>query len=126
MVQGLLVLNYPDYIFQRWQGTLLMFAALFIVFIVNTVAARALPKIEGFILILHSLGFFAVLIPLVYFSDRNSAAWVFGEMTNSSGWSSNGLSFFVGLISTNLPFIGYDGPCHMAEEVKNASTTVPR
>lgn len=143
MIQGLLVLNYPDYIYQRWHGTLLMWAALLLCVFVNTVAARFLPKIEGVILILHTLGFFAILIPLVILAPKGSVDFVFTEFVNEAGWSSNGLAFFVGLISGNLPFVGefkdsqsiigrrancftgYDGPCHMAEEVQNASTIVP-
>ena len=125
MIQGLLVLNYPDYNFQRWHGTLLMWACLCACIFVNTVGARLLPKIEGVILILHTLGFFAVLIPLVILAPKGSVSFVFSEFANEAGWSSNGLAWFVGIISTNLPFIGYDGPCHMAEEVQNAATIVP-
>ena len=47
-----------------------MFAALAIVIFVNTLAARLLPKVEGLILIIHTLGFFAIVIPLVYLSGR--------------------------------------------------------
>jgi len=49
MIQGLLVLNDPtgNYNAPRWQGTLLMWAALLVVIAVNTVGARMLPKIEG-------------------------------------------------------------------------------
>ncbi|KAG2162089.1 hypothetical protein VTO58DRAFT_109485 [Aureobasidium pullulans] len=125
MIQGLLVLNDSTYAYHRWHGTLIMWAALGIVILVNTIAARFLPKIEGMILILHTLGFFAILIPMVYLSDHNSASTVFTDFENSAGWNSNGLAFFVGLISNTLPFIGYDGPAHMAEEVKNAAINVP-
>ncbi|SLM40531.1 amino acid permease [Lasallia pustulata] len=122
---GLLVLNYPSYDYQRWHGTLLLYAALLVVFLVNTVGAKLLPKIEGFILIIHTLGFFAILIPLVFLAPHGTPSFVFGTFINAAGWNNNGLAWFVGLISTNLPFIGYDGPCHMAEEVQNASTIVP-
>ncbi|GAM83061.1 hypothetical protein ANO11243_010470 [Dothideomycetidae sp. 11243] len=126
MIQGLLVLNYPEtYVLHRWQGTLLMYAALLFAVFVNTIAARLLPKIEGLILIVHTLGFFAILIPLIHLSQHNDAHTVFSSFVDSGGWSSNGLAFFVGLISTNLPFIGYDGPCHMAEEVRDAARIVP-
>jgi choline transport protein len=49
MVQGLLVLNDSPGIYDapKWQGTLLMWAALLFVIAVNTVGARLLPKIEG-------------------------------------------------------------------------------
>ncbi|KAJ5625824.1 Amino acid/polyamine transporter I [Penicillium lagena] len=125
VTQGLLVLNYPDYIFRQWHGTLLMFAALVVCVLVNSVGAKLLPKVEGLILILHIMGFFAVLIPLVYLAPKKDATYVFATFENSSGWSSAGLTWLIGLMGTNLPFIGYDGPCHMAEEVVNASTIVP-
>lgn len=50
---------------------------------------------------------------------------MWGTFTNSAGWDSNGLAWWVGLISANLPLIGYDGPAHLAEEVQNAPTVVP-
>ncbi|RAL07831.1 amino acid transporter [Aspergillus homomorphus CBS 101889] len=125
LTQGLLVLNYPGYNYQRWHGTLLMFAELGICVLVNSIGARLLPKVEGLILIIHTMGFFAVLIPLVYLAPHQDASFVFGSFINNSGWSSAGLTWLIGLMGTNLPFIGYDGPCHMAEEVVNASVVVP-
>ncbi|PWY92298.1 amino acid transporter [Aspergillus heteromorphus CBS 117.55] len=131
VTQGLLVLNYPHYDFQRWEGTLLMWAALIICVLVNSIGAKLLPKIEGLILILHTMGFFAILIPLVYLAPHKDAEFVFGTFINSSGWQNAGLTWLIGLMGTNLPFIGYDGPCHMAtnspkaEEVVNASVIVP-
>jgi len=47
MIQGLLVLNDSTYDAPRWQGTLLMYAALLLVIVVNTIGAKLLPKIEG-------------------------------------------------------------------------------
>ena len=106
ILQGLLVLNYPSYVFERWHGTLLLYAALLLCVLVNTVAARLLPKIEGFIMILHILGFFAILIPLVYMAPHSSTSFVFKDFINTGGWSSPGTAWLVGLISSNLPFIG--------------------
>ncbi|PYH32211.1 amino acid permease [Aspergillus neoniger CBS 115656] len=125
VLQGLLVLNYDGYDFQRWHGTLLMFAALVICLLVNSFGARLLPKIEGLILILHTAGFLAILIPLVYLAPHKNGEFVFANFTNTSGWKSSGLTWLIGLMGTNLPFIGYDGPCHMSEEVVNASVIVP-
>lgn len=106
VTQGLLVLNYPGYGYERWHGTLLMFAALLLCVVVNSIGARLLPKVEGLILILHILGFFAVLIPLVYLAPHKDAEFVFGTFINSSGWGNSGLVWFIGLMGTNLPFIG--------------------
>ena len=53
MVQGLLILSYPDYAPQQWHGTLLFWAAIIVSVFFNTVVSGMLPKIEGLILILH-------------------------------------------------------------------------
>lgn len=127
ITQGLLVLNYPSYVPERWQGTLLMYACLLVVVLVNTSGARFLPKIEHIVLVLHTTGFLIILTIIAALAPKSSASFVFSTFDASdAGWSSNGLAWFVGLISVNLPFVGYDGPCHMAEEVVNASVNVPK
>jgi len=126
MIQGILVQNQPTYGYERWHGSLLIWAVMLVVFLMNSVGTKLLSLVEGFILVLHLSAFLAVLVPLVYFSPHGSARDVFVTFANNAGWSSNGLAWFIGFsLSANLPLIGYDGPAHMAEEVRNASTVVP-
>jgi choline transport protein len=99
MIQGLLVLNNPNYIFERWHGTLLVIAITAFCIIFNTFLAKRLPMVEGMVLIIHILGFFAVLIPLWVLAPRSSASEVFTEFTNIGGWSPTGLAVMVGLLS---------------------------
>lgn len=106
IIQGIVVLNYPDYTPERWQGTLLMYACLVLIVAVNTIGARLLPQIEHFVLVLHTLGFLAVLIPLVVLAPKSSSAFVWSAFDASdAGWGTNGLAWLVGLISANLPFV---------------------
>ena len=106
MIQGLVVLNYQSYNFQRWHGTLLFYALILVSLFVNTYLARQLPKIEAMVLIIHIMGFFAILIPLVYLAPHGTAKDVFTTFKNSGGWSSVSLSFFVGLSTSMFAFIG--------------------
>ncbi|KAK5198858.1 hypothetical protein LTR99_007798 [Exophiala xenobiotica] len=124
IMQGLLVLNYPSYDFHRWHGTLLLFAVIIVALLFNTYLAKQLPKIEGAVLIVHIVGFFGVLITLVYLAPHGSAHDVFVQYLNSGGYD-KGTSFFVGLITTVFAFVGADGAIHMSEEIINASTVVP-
>ncbi|KAI0536257.1 amino acid permease-domain-containing protein [Xylaria digitata] len=97
LIQGLLVLNYSNgYVPQGWKGTLLIWATVILSFV-----------IEGFILYLHVLAFFAIIIPLIYLGERANAAEVFTTWNNDGGWSSTGLAFFVGIITNVGPFIGF-------------------
>jgi choline transport protein len=106
MIQGVAILNYPNYESTRWQGTLIFYAVIAFIVFINTYLARWLPKIEGMILILHILGFFAILTPLVYLAPHGSAKDVFATFLNTGGWKTNGLSFFVGLITSVFSFLG--------------------
>lgn len=107
MVQGLLILNYPDtYDPQRWHGTLLYYAALTLALFVNTYLGRLLPQIESLILVFHILGFFGILIPLVYLGPHQPAHEVFTTFLNLGEWPTTGLSFFVGLVTCAGAFTG--------------------
>ena len=106
MIQGLVVLNNPSYVPQRWQGTLLFYAVILFGLFFNTFLVKHLPKIEGLILIIHVCGFFAILIPLVYLAPHGRASDVFGQFENGGGWSTQGLSFFVGIVTGVYSFLG--------------------
>jgi len=106
IIQGLTILNYPNYNATRWQGTLIFYAVIAVIVFINTYLARWLPKIEGMILILHIAGFFVVLIPLVYLAPHGSASDVFATFLNTGGWETNGMSFFVGLVTSVFSFLG--------------------
>lgn len=105
-IQGLLVLNYPSYVYERWHGTLLVIAVSFIAVIFNTVFVKQLPMVEGVILVLHVFGFFAILIPLWVLAPHNSAKEVFTVFTDGGNWGSMGLSTLIGVLSPALSFIG--------------------
>ena len=57
-IQGLVVMNYPNYVPQAWHGTLLTLAVSAFSVLFNTVLARKLPLIEALVLIIHIFGFF--------------------------------------------------------------------
>lgn len=126
MVQSLIGLNNPSYTFPAWQCTLLMYAVLALCLFVNTALVKLLPGLEGLILILHVLGFFAIMIPIIYLAPISSNHFVWADFTNYSGYSSSGVSWLIGQSASAILFIGYDGACHMAEEVQNAAINVPR
>ncbi|KAL8670646.1 MAG: hypothetical protein Q9168_004825 [Polycauliona sp. 1 TL-2023] len=125
-VVALIALNNPNYVPQLWHGTLLFWGFILVAVFINTVTSRALPKIEVAILVLHIVGFFAFMIPIVHLApEKASSHDVFTQFTNGGGWSSQGLSFFVGLIGSVFAMFGCDSAVHMAEETRNAEVVVP-
>ncbi|KIX02539.1 uncharacterized protein Z518_08480 [Rhinocladiella mackenziei CBS 650.93] len=121
IIQGLIVLNDPTYVYERWHGTLLSISIVVFCIIFNTALASRLPIIEGMVLILHILGFFAIIIPLWIMAPRGNGHVVLLEFTNYGGWSSTGLSAMIGLLAPMAVLVGYD-----SEEIKDASVTLPR
>ena len=125
-IQGLLVLNYPNYVYERWHGTLLTCAvATFSVFF-NTFLAKKLPLVEGIVLIVHVFGFFAVIITLWVLGPRGDAHDVFTTFNNYGGWPNFGTSALVGILAVMIPLLGADAAVHMSEELKDASKVLPR
>ncbi|KAJ6092078.1 hypothetical protein N7467_004047 [Penicillium canescens] len=126
IIQGLVVLNNPNYDFQRWHGTLLVIAITMFSIIFNTFLAKRLPFVEVLILILHVCGLFAIIIPLWVLGPRRRAKQVFTEFNNGGAWDSTGTATLVGFSTTITALIGYDCAVHMSEEIKDASDTLPK
>lgn len=128
MLQGLLVLDYsPGYSAELWQGTLLTWCVVLVAVFVNVVIPAALPRIEIGTVVFHISGFLVIIGVLwTYTNPLHSARFVFASSLNEGGWSSQGLSYCVGFMGNVATFVGADASVHLAEEVSNASLTIPR
>jgi choline transport protein len=93
--------------------TLLYWAIILICVFVNVAAGWLLPKFEGALLVLHILGFFAILIPLLVLGPKGDAHEIFTTFVNMGGWDSQGLSFCIGIMGSVFAFVGGDGPIHV-------------
>lgn len=125
-IQGLIILNNPNYVPQRWHLTLLVIGIVTFCQLFNTFLARKLPLVEGIVLILHICGFFVILVPLWVLGEPSNTKEVFTTFSDGGGWGSMGLSCLVGMLSPIFSFIGPDSATHMAEELRDASWTLPR
>lgn len=115
IIQGLALINWPEYATKAapYQITLIAWAVILLCVFFNTVIARVLPKVEGGLLIIHILGFFALMIPLVYYAPHGSASDVFSSFVNGGGWSTYGTSFMVGSLGSVFAFTGADAAVHV-------------
>lgn len=125
-IQGLIVLNNPDYVPKPWHGTLLTVAVAAFSVLFNTVLARKLPLIDALILVIHIFAFFGILVTLWVLSPRADAKAVFTEFSDGGGWGSVGGSTLVGILAGILPLLGADAAVHMSEELRDAGRALPR
>ena len=126
MIESMRAYFDPSFAFKPWQATLLMIALGFTAVPLNTIWRRWLPAFETMALALHFTGFIVVLITLLVMAPKNPSQAVFNDIENNGGWSSTGLSMMIGQIGILYTMAGADSAVHMAEEVDDASLTVPR
>ena len=106
LVGGLIAEVWPLYVSFSWHEWLFLWAVLLIAILANTVIGIQLPRIEVMILVAYIVCFFAIVIPMVAMSSHESASNVFTTFLNRGGWSSQGLSFWVGMVGNVFAFIG--------------------
>ncbi|KAF2650111.1 amino acid transporter [Lophiostoma macrostomum CBS 122681] len=126
LIQACAIVMFPDYAPTNWQGTLMVIAVTILVWVLNIWGSQVMPLIQNIMLVVHVLGFLAVIIVLWVLSPRASTKVTFTNFTNEGGWSTMGLSLMVGQISAIYACICSDAAAHMSEETKDAGKTVPR
>lgn len=122
-LRGLISLNNDNYVPTQWQGLLFYWAVLVYALFANLLGTSALSKMNlaagqpslsytrilmwaNILGVLHIMGFVALTATIGALSDKHSASYVFTEVVNSTGWSSNGLAWMIGMLSTVYPFLG--------------------
>jgi choline transport protein len=142
-LQGVVVLNNPSYVPERWHTTLLMWAVVLISFVQNIWGIRLLPALEFSTSGLHIL-LFLVLFVIVLVMGRNaSAEFVFTSFVNQTGWDNDGVAWFIGLLpciwcvvgassprllaATVSSYVtGFDGVIHLSEETERSAHDIPK
>ena len=113
LIQGLIVLTRPSYDPQPYQHMLLFWAVMAFAVFINVLASTVLPKFEGLILVLHIVGYFAILLPLLILGEHQDPHQVFGLWLNLGNLPTQGTSFMVGLLGPVFMFLGADGAVHV-------------
>ena len=106
MIQNMAAMTHLDYSPTNWQGTLIYWGVILAAVLINTVLSNALPFFEILILVLHLLGFVAIIIPLIYLAPQNTAGEVFGTFVNRGGWYSAAFAACIGLNGNAAAFVG--------------------
>ena len=114
MIQGLLVLNYDTYVYERWHGTLLYWAILCVATVVTIYGSRILPSVENISMVLHVTLFIVLLVAMAVVSPtKHSVRFVFTAFENNSGWSNDGLAWCIGLLSSCYVLTGESTSANM-------------
>lgn len=118
MIQGVAILGNESYDALPWQATLITWCALILALAINLVGGKLLPRAETVLLVVHVVGFFAILIPLVYMAEHNTKEQVFLSFQNGGGFKTQGLSWFVGMTTCAFAFGGADASVHVSGHIE--------
>jgi len=125
-LEALIVLANPTFVIQGWHGSLFTIGVTIFAIVCNTVLIRKLPLLEGIVMILHIVGFFAILLVLWVLAPHAPANDVLTRFEDKNDWGSKGLATLVGILGPQVTLTGGDSACHLSEELRNASWILPR
>src|SRR5271170_3948088 len=101
-------------------------AVMVIASCVNIFSVKFMHHLNIGSMVVLGCGYIIVIVVLSAMGTHHDASFVFTSFVNESGWSSNGVAWCLGLLTTSYGFVGYDAAAHMSEEMKNAARDVPR
>lgn len=111
----LVVASYPDFVVKGWMTVLVMYAFLITLGALNMYGFWLIPWIELLSGILHIVLWIVYAVVLLTLAPRHSSEFVWFEKANSSGWSSDFVSFNLGVVLITWAFVGFDAVAHISE-----------
>lgn len=116
----------PDFATTNWQFYLTYAAIVITGYLINALTVVLIPIITNSLVVIINVGTLFILITLlVKTNPKQSASFVFSEFINETGWKSNGLVFFLGLLPSIASVTLYDGACHMTDEIDKPEKNIP-
>ncbi|KAH6982403.1 putative choline and nitrogen mustard permease [Ilyonectria destructans] len=115
------------FVLQPWHYYVGYVGATLVAMAFNVPLFKLYPYMLKGMVVYINLGSLYVLIALlVRTHPKQSASFVFADFVNNTGWSSNGVVFFLGLLPGATAVNCFEGAAHLAEEMPNPKKNVPR
>ncbi|CDK25305.1 unnamed protein product [Kuraishia capsulata CBS 1993] len=126
LVLGLVYMHHPNYVSQTFHYYLVFLAGVIFAAGVNIFGTRLIPLISRVVNYVINLGTLFTLVALLARAHpKQTAAFAFKDVTNLTGWSSNGVVFFMSMLPTLATITLFDGACHMTDEIPNPRKNIP-
>ncbi|KAB8211099.1 hypothetical protein BDV34DRAFT_209264 [Aspergillus parasiticus] len=111
----------PGFIIASWQTYLVYWAYALLSLSINLPRTLEIVNymLRAVIFTLNGRAIWLLVALLVRAYPKQSAHAVFIEFVNQSGWSSDGLVFFLALLPAYAAFAGLDNATHLTDELEN-------
>lgn len=125
-ILSLAIMYHPEFVAEKWHFYLIYMAVYLLGHLINAYGVRCLTWLTNGLVGVINIGTLFILIALlVKAHPKRSATYVFKELSNETGWSSNGLVFFLGLLPSIASITFYDCAAHMTDEIIQPEKNVP-
>lgn len=126
LIQTMIIVNDENYLAPSWQCTLLALLACAIAFAGNVYGAKVLPYWQNAVFAVHVLAYFGYIIPIWVSAPKATHHQVWGEFSNSGGWSNIGMALMVGQLAGVSQQVGIDTVCLVPFRSTRVSLTALR
>lgn len=127
LTAGLAQAYHPTYNPRQWHIYLIYIAYSLGPFVLNLPHFfKIVPySMSAGVFVINATSIFILVSLLVRATPKPTAHQVFVEVVNDSGWSSNGVVFFIALLPGTLTVNAFDSVTHITDEVENPSKQIP-
>ncbi|KAK5163072.1 hypothetical protein LTR04_002782 [Oleoguttula sp. CCFEE 6159] len=127
LILGVIALENPDYVPQRWHQFLIYIGYNIFAFLINAFLNSALPYFNKVAITWSISGFVIISITVLACARPNysSGDFVFRSFINQTGWP-DGIAWLLGLLQGGLGLTGFDSVAHLIEEIPNADIEGPK
>ncbi|CDK24046.1 unnamed protein product [Kuraishia capsulata CBS 1993] len=117
----------PDFVATEWQLYLLYLLFYVACTSVNVFASKWLAQVNNLIMMVSVIGLIVSGLSMLicHKAGFRSNSFVWTDYTNSTGWSSNGLTFLLGVANACFGLLGADGASHLTDEIDLPGRKVP-
>ncbi|KAK6197883.1 amino acid/polyamine transporter I [Scheffersomyces amazonensis] len=123
---SLVEIYHPDFVSQNWHYYVVFTGITLLAYVLNVFLINLLPILTNVLAFIINIGtLFIVITLLVRAHPKQTVNFVFKEITNDSGWSSNGVVFFISLLPSIVSVCLFDGAVHMTDEISNPKRNIP-
>ncbi|KAF5549070.1 amino acid polyamine transporter I [Fusarium mexicanum] len=126
-IEAMRIFFNPEVTPPAWQYFLFYQAVNILALVHNIFLQRRIHWVHDVGFVFSITSFFVIIITcLSRTSSYQTSEFVWKTFINNTGWKSDAVVFLTGMANPNFMFAGIDGAVHLAEEVTNASRTVPQ
>ncbi|TVY44464.1 Choline transport protein [Lachnellula occidentalis] len=127
LIWSVVVVCHTTFVLQPWHDYVGYIAAALLALAFNFPLFKLYPyMLKSMVVYINVGALFVLIVLLVRAHPKQSAKFVFADLVNTTGWSSNGVVFFLGLLPGATAVNGFEGAAHLAEEVPEPGKNIPR